>query len=197
MGAVHELRVKSPYQLLKIEDIKIENKPNEHGYLYLKCLIEDSIKFDSAIKASTDDEICVYEQLEAESSNEAVVNINEVNERNSKRLFNGMINNIKTSNINGVYYLEIEALTSSIELDIKEKSRSFQNAGITYDELIQNILKDYSGYTYTLCTGKNEKIGKPLFQYKETDWNFLKRIASEMSSEIYCDIINSKDLFYF
>ncbi|BCZ45500.1 hypothetical protein psyc5s11_15670 [Clostridium gelidum] len=107
------------------------------------------------------------------------------------------MHDIKTSNINGVYYLEIEGRTSSIELDIKEKSRSFQNANMTYDELIQNILKDYSGYTYTSCIAKGEKIGKPLFQYKETDWDFLKRIASELSSEIYCDIINSNNLFYF
>jgi hypothetical protein len=54
MGAVHTLRVKSSYKLHKIEDIKIENKPNEHGYLYLKCLIDDSINFQSAINASTD-----------------------------------------------------------------------------------------------------------------------------------------------
>ena len=52
MGEIHRLRVKSPYELMKIVDIKIENKPNKHGYLYLKCLIDESINFDSAIKAS-------------------------------------------------------------------------------------------------------------------------------------------------
>jgi len=35
---------------MKIVDIKIDNKPNEHGYLYIKCLIDESINFDSAIK---------------------------------------------------------------------------------------------------------------------------------------------------
>ncbi len=61
MGEIHSLRVKSPYRLMNIVDIKIQNKPNEHGYLYLKCLIDDSINFNSTIKASTDDKICVYE----------------------------------------------------------------------------------------------------------------------------------------
>ena len=50
MGEIHKLRVKSPYELMKIVDIKIDNKPNEHGYLYIKCLIDESINFDSAIK---------------------------------------------------------------------------------------------------------------------------------------------------
>ncbi|MBN1035311.1 late control protein D [Clostridium botulinum] len=202
MGEINRLRVKSPYELMKIVDIKIENKPNEHGYLYLKCLIDDTINFQSTIKASTEDEICVYEEIEdidneSTSSDENTVNINEVNERNSKRLFNGIVQNIRTTNINGIYYLEIQALTSSFKLDIKEKSRSFQNVDMTYDALINEILKDYSGYTFTQNIGKGQKIDKPLFQYKETDWNFLKRIASELKSELYCDIINLNYMFNF
>ncbi|WP_252222505.1 MULTISPECIES: phage late control D family protein [unclassified Clostridium] len=204
MGEINRLRVKSPYELMKIADIKIENKPNEHGYLYLKCLIDDSINFNSAIKASTEDEICIYEELEdmdnenkGTSSYENIININEVNERNSIRLFNGIVQNIRTTNVNGIYYLEIQALTSSFKLDIKEKSRSFQNVDMTYDALINEILKDYSGFSFTQNIGKGQAIGKPLFQYKETDWDFLKRIASELKSELYCDIINLNYMFNF
>ncbi|WP_310889503.1 hypothetical protein, partial [Clostridium estertheticum] len=177
---------KSPYQLLNIENIKIENKPNEHGYLYLKCLIDDSINFQSTINASTDDKICVYEELEDEDSN-----------NESKIIFNGIVQNIRTSNINGNYYLEIQALTSSFELDVKEKSRSFQDVNMTYDELIGIIIKDYPGYSYEQCIGEGKKIGKPLFQYKETDWSFLKRISSELKSELSCDIIETLNMFYF
>ena len=201
MGAIHALRVESPYKLISISDIKIENKPNEHGYLYLKCLIDDSINFESTIKASTDDKISIYEELEDEDNenkgDKSPVNINEVNKRNSKRLFYGIVQNIRTTNTDGVYYLEIEALTSSFELDIEEKSRSFQNANMTYDELIQIIVKDYPDYMYTQIIGKGQKIGKPLFQFRETDWCFLKRIASELKSELYCDVIEIYNLFYF
>ena len=196
MGEIHKLRVKSPYELMKIVDIKIENKPNEHGYLYLKCLIDENINFDYTIKASTEDEICVYEELE-DTNDEKEVNINEVDERNSKRLFYGIVQNIRTTNVNGIYYLEIQALTSSIKLDIKEKSRSFQNVDMTYNDLINNMLTDYSGYGFTQNIGKGQKIGKPLFQYKETNWNFLKRLASELGSELYCDIINLNYMFNF
>jgi hypothetical protein len=196
MGEIHKLRVKSPYELMKIVDIKIANKPNNHGYIYLKCLIDESINFDSAIKASTEDEICVYEELK-DTNDEKTVNINEVNESNSKRLFNGIVQNIRTTNVNGIYYLEIQALTSSFKLDIKEKSRSFQNVDMTYNDLINNMLTDYSGYGFTQNVGKGQKIGKPLFQYKETDWNFLKRIASELGSELYCDVINLNYMFNF
>lgn len=198
MGAIHALRVKSPYQLLKIEKIEIENKPNEHGYLYLKCLIDDSINFQSTINASTDDKICVYEEIEDKNlSGSESPNINIVNEGKSKIIFNGTVQNIRTSNLNGVYHLEIQALTSSFELDIKEKSRSFQNANMTYEELIGKVLKDYSGHSFTQWVGEGQKIGKPLFQYKETDWSFLKRVASELNSQLFCDIIEPRNMFYF
>jgi hypothetical protein len=196
MGEIHKLRVKSPYQLMKILDIKIENKPNKHGYLYLKCLIDDIISFDSAINASTEDEICVYKLIE-DTNDEEAVDINVVDERNSIRLFYGIVQNIRTTNVNGVYYLEIQALTSGIKLDIEKKSRSFQNVNMTYNDLINNILAEYSGYGFYQYAGKEQKIEKPLFQYKETDWSFLKRIASELKSEIYCDIMNLKVMFNF
>ncbi|MFT8349925.1 late control protein D [Clostridium saccharoperbutylacetonicum] len=193
MGEIHKLRVKSPYELMKIVDIKIENRPNEHGYLYLKCLVDEKMNFDISIKASSEDKIIVYEALKAGNT----TNVNEVDEGNSRRLFSGIVQNVRTSNDSGLYYLEIQALTLSIKLDVKKKSRSFQNVDMTYDNLINSVLFEYTGYGFTQYTGKGQKIGKPLFQYKETDWSFLKRIASELKSELYSDIISSNYLFNF
>ena len=36
--AIRKLSIECPYKILKIEDVKLTNKPNEHGYLYVKCL---------------------------------------------------------------------------------------------------------------------------------------------------------------
>lgn len=68
---------------------------------------------------------------------------------------------------------------------------------MTYDELIGKVLKDYSGHSFTQWVGEGKKIGKPLFQYKETDWSFLKRVASELNSQLFCDIIEPRNMFYF
>ena len=183
MEALYKLRIDSPYEILEIEDIKIKSIPNEHGYLYLKCLIDDNINERYSVEASTNDKIKVYEETN-DKDEEATI-------------FNGIIQNIITIHDNGVYYLEIEALTSSSELDIEEKSRSFQDVEMSYDELINEILKDYSGYSFTQCMDRPEEIGHPLFQYKETDFEFLKRIASYIGIDIHCDIINKNNMFYF
>ena len=195
MGAVHNLRIKSPYRLLNIEDIKIEYKPNEHGYLYLRCLIDDSVNFENVIEATTEDEIIIYEQQDEENIENTDINV--IDESKSRILFYGNIKNISTTNTDGVYYLEIEGISCSSKLDIKKKSRSFQNVNMTYDELVAETVKDYYGCSFEICVGKGEKIGKALFQYKETDWNFLKRICSELKEQIYCDIIDLNNMFYF
>ncbi|WP_069679646.1 hypothetical protein [Clostridium taeniosporum] len=196
MGAVHALRIKSPYKLLHVEDIKVIYLPNEHGKLYLKCLLDDSINFKYSIEASTKDEITVYEEKEDENNN-LEVDINNVDISKSVVVFNGLVENIKTTNKDGLYYIEIEGISRSSEIDIKEKSRSFQNVNMTYDELIGTILKDYSGFGFVQCIEKEQAIEKPIFQYKETDWDFLRRISSELKSEIYCDIIDLNNLLYF
>ena len=58
---------------------------------------------------------------------------------------------MRTTNIDGVHYLEIEALTSSSLLDIQEKSRSFQDEKMSYDDVIYEILKDYAGFGFGQC----------------------------------------------
>lgn len=196
MGAIHALRIKSPYKLLHVEDIKINCCANEHGTLYLKCLVDDSINYKYSIEASTNDEIIVYEENDDED-NTLEVDINKVDASKCRVLFNGIINSIRTINDNSIYYIEINAVSKSAELDIKKKSRSFQDISMTYDELIGEVLKDYKDKDFIQSVGIGESINAPIFQYEETDWEFLKRICSILDSEIYCDIINLNNLFYF
>ena len=68
---------------------------------------------------------------------------------------------------------------------------------MTYDELMEEIFKDYKGFGYTQCMDEPKKIVKPLFHYKETDFDFLKRIVSQLGIDLVCDIINFNNMFYF
>ncbi|WP_317051569.1 hypothetical protein [Clostridium neonatale] len=149
-------------------------------------MIDDSINFRYSIEASTNDNVILYEIQEDENK-----------EVKREIIFNGIIENVRTTNIDGVHYLEIEALTSSSLLDIQEKSRSFQDEKMSYDDLINEILKDYVGFGFGQCMSMPMRIEKPLFQYKETDYEFLKRIASQLGLELISDIINLTNMFYF
>jgi len=68
---------------------------------------------------------------------------------------------------------------------------------MSYDDVIYEILKDYPGFGFAQCMSMPKRIEKPLFQYKETDYKFLKRIASQLGLELISDIINLTNMFYF
>ncbi|WP_315081012.1 hypothetical protein [uncultured Clostridium sp.] len=195
MEAIKKLKVECPYKILKIEDIKISCKPNEHGKVYLKCLIDDSVNFKYSIEASTNDKICVYEEIE--ENTDLNNNENTTNEEKITIIFNGIIENVKTTNINGIYYLELEGSSTSSLLDLEKRTRSFQDINMSYDELINEILKNYEGYGFTQCMSQPMSIEKSLFQYKETDYEFLKRIGSYLGLELICDVVNLNNIIYF
>ena len=105
-----KLRIDCPYEILKIEKAKIICRGNEHGFLYVKCLLDDSMEFKYSIGASTNDKVRLYEK---QSDKE-------------EKLFEGYISKVNTINSNGVYYLEIEALSGDIILDIKKNHIHFK-----------------------------------------------------------------------
>lgn len=181
MTGFHNIKVKSPYSIKSIEDIKIECKPNEHGKLYVKGIVEDTVNFDTTINATSNDEIHIYES----------------NGESDKTIFKGLVSSIKTTGQNGIYYIEIEGISGSFQLDVKEKSRSFQDTSMEYPKLIKQVIKDYSSSNFVNTIGDGISIDKPIIQYKETDWEFIKRLASQFNSVVICDIMEKSPRLYF
>ncbi|GIP59742.1 hypothetical protein [Paenibacillus woosongensis] len=54
----------------------------------------------------------------------------------------------------------------------------------------------YAGYDVIQLVGENEPIGEPIIQYEETDWEFLKRMASHLQSVVFSDIYETKPRMY-
>jgi hypothetical protein len=68
----------------------------------------------------------------------------------------------------------LEASTATVELDSVQKSHSFQDVSMTYEDVVGIVLKDTPGASALFAVGGNSPIGKPLIQYMETDWEFIK-----------------------
>ena len=104
-------------------------------------------------------------------------------EGGEETLFQG---NIMESHIfveNGVNQIILSAEACDGEMDRKKRSRSFQNTALTYAGIIQNILSEYGGTLQ--CEMPPVKIGKPVLQYEETDWEFCRRMAADMGAGIF------------
>ncbi|WP_098748610.1 contractile injection system protein, VgrG/Pvc8 family [Paenibacillus sp. EZ-K15] len=176
MIGFENIRVTSPYRLKIVKDIQIEWKPNEHGRLFIRGLVDDQDQVNAVLKASTDDQVQAFD--------------------GETKIFSGLIANVQTKHHNGIYSIEIEAVSGSSRLDAQKRRRSFQNKNMTYGELVKSVLKAYAGYDVIQLVGENDSIGEPIIQYDETDWEFLKRMASHFQSVVFSDIYEAKPRMY-
>ncbi len=111
-------------------------------------------------------------------------------------LFKGIIKHIEVKAIKDVYFLYVEAVSYTFNLDVKLKRRSFQNKDMTYKKLIDEVMEGYSG-DYKDTASKGENTDKFIIQYDETDWTFLMRMASRFNTGLVVDVFSDKPKFWF
>lgn len=113
-------------------------------------------------------------------------------------LFNGILQNLAFSEQSGYAVLEGSLFSGTILLDTEVKSRSFQDITMTYQDIIEKVLEDTPDAGAVFASGTfGQPIGKPIIQYKETDWEFIGRMASRCESCIIPDVSQPKPWFYF
>ncbi|WP_432665085.1 phage tail protein [Wukongibacter baidiensis] len=155
-----------PYKFEKVLDLKIEEEINEHTKVYIRGIInEDDV--DKYVESASDmDEIEIYLK----------------NDDSQDILFAGMVTNINIEAKGNVRELEVYGISATFLMDIVKKERSYQNKAMTYMDLFNETIKDYpnAGFTDEILEGKN--IEKLIVQYRETDWEFAKRLASHFNS---------------
>ncbi|WP_052410002.1 contractile injection system protein, VgrG/Pvc8 family [Paenibacillus durus] len=96
----------------------------------------------------------------------------------SKRLFHGTILKLHVKVEHNVYWLEAEAISHTHAMDLKPETRSFQNKSMLIHDLMQKISGYYpKGQTFNTFE-EDSQLGAYTLQYQETDWQFLKRLAS-------------------
>ncbi|MED4351069.1 contractile injection system protein, VgrG/Pvc8 family [Schinkia azotoformans] len=77
------------------------------------------------------------------------------------------------------------------------KSRSFQQKEMLYTQMIDKIIADYPGADSLDNAALSTKLGEFIVQYKETDWQFLKRMASHFGAVLIPDATANDPKFWF
>lgn len=112
-------------------------------------------------------------------------------------IFKGMVTNIDVESVNNTYYVEVEGISSTYEMDLKPKRRSFQNKDMLYKDLVKKVMEGYAGSDFIDEAAKSKKLDKFIIQYDETDWQFLKRLASHFNGALLPDYTSDKPRFWF
>ncbi|WP_411680967.1 hypothetical protein [Clostridium thailandense] len=179
--AYNNIEIK-PYNLNSFQDLKIVKKLNEHGTIYFKGIVPEEEKDK-------------YVEMTEVGTNLEVDCIDETSNRIS--LFKGIVTNIEIKMVMGIYYIEVEGMSHTYNLDIKLKKRSFQNAGMRYGKLIEEVTAPYSGVDFIDTVSDGKCLEKCVVQYDETDWEFLKRMASHFNAALIPEFSANKTKFWF
>ncbi|WP_367565191.1 contractile injection system protein, VgrG/Pvc8 family [Lacrimispora sp.] len=181
MSAITYLQLETNLDCVQqIKEIKILHHMNEHGYLYLTAVLSDQYK-DDYVK-----ETLSKEQITLSAKGDK-----------AKILFKGMIQRIRTEVEGGMYYLKIKAVSNSFQLDVKKESRSFQDKNMTYEKITRDIICQYTGGDILDYVSKERKIENLILQYEETDWEFLKRLASHFQAGLVPSLIHDAPKIVF
>lgn len=163
----------SPYIVEQLLDVRFDHQINEHSTFYFKALLPEEKKDSYAKDSSLGSNVSL---LVRDSYG------------NSDILFQGMVQNVEIKSIQGTYYIEVYAISHSYLLDVERKSRSFQNKKMPYSAIVQQVATDYEDAMIKDVATQGAGIGQLIVQYKETDWEFLKRLASHFHTGIVNDV---------
>ena len=178
-------------EILNLHELKITQTINNHAALLLTAkLTEDTdeakLYYIGHIQSLDVIEVMIEESDDTES---------EAKTSYPRTLFKGVLKNVHVQRLDKHRFLVVEALSSSYLADIEINSRSFQDENETYESIVNKVIT-----TPFSKDGTSRKIGRIndratdgkttgefVMQYRETDWEFIKR----MSSRFYLGLVPS------
>jgi len=175
----YSIQVK-PFQFLAYDLIEVNIEPNKHGTATVIGLIAEN-KCNAYLASGGSDTIVTICGI-GESGQEEIV-------------FEGIIDALDIEYEADVYKMKLNLITSSVLMDMVEHTRTFQNPAFTYTNIL-DFYDYYPQYNYVMAE-QDKAIENMIVQYKETDWAFLKRIASHFNTFIFPDPTSSNVRYHF
>lgn len=168
-----------PFELVSIREIFLKKEINEHGKMYITGIIPAEIKDEYVNLATPEIAVSLVSTKDKE-----------------KIIFCGVIADIEVKTFGDNYELTLECLTSSYFMDTLIKKRSFQDTNKRYSDIVRMITYEQPnadvGYTV-----EERVTNEFIIQYKETDWQFIKRMASRFNEGLYPSFEYNSAKYYF
>jgi phage baseplate assembly protein gpV len=177
------IRVVWAHDIHRIHELRIEKRVNEHARLHMRALLAEE-RGDQDIEAFDYGKSVKVEQLGEDGS---VV----------RTLFCGQVMTRTIQAERSVYVLTLEAISWSYELDVRPKTRSFQPEHTTYEDVLERVLKDYVRSDSIDTASEGSMLESFTLQYEETDWSFLKRMASRLGTVLVPEITAESPKLFF
>ncbi len=175
---IHDLEL-TGLHVKTILSVQISHKMGEHGKLVLTADLGET-RMDIPVQ-------------EAESFQR--ITLSGQNDGKKKLIFAGIITKLKAKAMGKSCHLEVTAKTFSYLMDIRKKSRSFQDTSMGLGTLTNKIIGEYPEASCQILF-EDAPLGEIAVQYQETDWEFLKRMLSSRHVLITGSEVNDRLCIY-
>lgn len=168
LGDIH---LKCDIPFIKLERLSCREKVNEHTTICARLLISDE-----TVQWFNHDSLC-----------ERTLNI-VFGDANSEQRLVGTISYAQWGIEEGVGYVDIRAESGTKKMDVDCKTFVFQKTDQNYGDFFKEISELYYGSCIILDEqAREERLRYPIVQYKETDWEFIKRVAFRRNLSVITD----------
>jgi len=110
-------------------------------------------------------------------------------------IFSGAMTSIEVLRQGNHYSVTIKAKTHTYFMDNKLIRCSFQDKAATYEQVVRQVIAKYPDAAY-IQIPDDRPTQTMLVQYDETDWAFLKRLASHFNTVLIPDMLGTSPCFW-
>lgn len=154
----------------RVKETELKHKVNEHSTLRLIGAVNQEEE-KKVMRLCTED---------------VQLHVNVREEGRSQILFIGNVYNMEIEHKGVDTILHLELISGTIKLDLEERIRTFQDASTQVFDLMQYVNQRERAKMRTSLS--SVAIGDVVAQYMETDWEFLKRMASFTKAGLLPDV---------
>lgn len=149
-------------EMLHVTKCEYEKRINYHGF----AVIEGYLKAED------------YEACKEKGSSGEWFAVEEKQGEKSEIVFSGLVQSLTISQ-EDIYRVKLILQGETVKMDMTENTRIFQDGSNTLEAITSKIIGKY-GAGCLISSDFEEPISHMVVQYEETDWEFLKRMASEL-----------------
>ncbi|SEJ60022.1 Phage late control gene D protein (GPD) [Paenibacillus polymyxa] len=169
------LHVTWPYGKLRLRNVHMNHELGEHARLKITGVLEGNQADTIITKASSDDEVELWYSDAKDQKHP---------------LFIGQLYCVDVEHTHQEVLVTLDIISHSFKLDTQLKNRSFQHINQKYVGIVDAVLADYKGSDKIDEAFEKKATGQFIMQYQETDWTFLKRLASHVGALLVPNIVS-------
>ncbi|WP_312500785.1 contractile injection system protein, VgrG/Pvc8 family [Lacrimispora sp.] len=170
-----------PFEDIQILDYKSIQKVNEHALAEVRGRIPFNRKEDYMKIGRRQ----TWAQVVAVTAKEETI------------LFYGVIEQLRLEIKDGTCIVVINLCSGTQLMDYEEHIRSFQKEELTYSNLLDICTREYEDAAKIVTEGQGKAIRHFIIQYRETDWEFIKRLASMNHTVVFADCSTKGTKYHF